>query len=50
MYVIGVLNIEELKQKISKCTYESEICYRGSFGAAKAILDFIKIEDIGSMN
>lgn len=48
--LFGVSNIEELKQKISKCTYKKEICYSGSFDTASVILNFIKVEDIGSMN
>lgn len=48
--LFGVSNIEELKQKISKCTYESNMRYSGSFDSALAILNFIKVEDIGSMN
>lgn len=51
MYVLfGVDNIEKLKSVISKCTYEREMHYSGSFDPAPAILNCIKIEDIGSMN
>lgn len=51
MYVLfGVENVEKLKNVISKCTYERDMHYRGSFDAALAILNYIKIEDIGSIN
>lgn len=48
--LFGVTDIDEFKQKISKCTYEREIRYSGSFDSAPAILNCIKIEDIGVIN
>ena len=42
-------NVEKLKNVISKCTYERDMHYRGSFDAALAILNYIKIEDIYMM-
>lgn len=39
--------IEKLKGKIEKCVYDSRMRYSGGRGAGPAILDFIKVEDIG---
>lgn len=51
MYVLfGVENLEKLKNVISRCVYERDMYYRGSFDAALAILNYIKIEDIGSID
>ena len=51
MYILfGVENVEKLKNAISKCVYEQDMRYIGSFDAASAILNYIKIEDIGSIN
>ena len=43
-------NIDELKEKISKCVHNSDMKYSGSWDAAPAILDWIKIDDIGTLN
>ncbi len=48
--LFGVDNLEELKQRISKCTYEEGMCYRGSFDTPSAILNIIKLEEIATMN
>lgn len=48
--LFGVPDIEKLKNVIAKCTYDREMRYRGSFDSAPAILNYIEIEDIGSMN
>ena len=51
MYILfEVENVEKLKNAISKCVYEQDMRYKGSFDAALAILNYIKIEDIGSIN
>jgi len=51
MFVLfGVNSIDELKEKIKNCTYDGEMKYRGSFDAAPAILNFIQLDEIGSMN
>ena len=48
--LFGVDNIEQLKEKIAKCEYDSNMKYSGSWEAAPAILSVIKLEDIGSLN
>ena len=48
--LFGVDSIESLKEKISKCTYDREMRYNGSFDAAPAILSLIKLDDIGTVN
>lgn len=48
--LFGVSSIEELKQGISKCKFNHEIGYRGAWESAPAILNFIKVEDIGTIN
>ena len=48
--LFGIDNIEELKVKISRCTHDSKMCYNGSFDTAFAILDYIKLDEIGSIN
>ena len=48
--LFGVSTIDELKQKVSKCTYNNEIRYSNSFDAAPSILNYIKIDEIGIMN
>lgn len=48
--LFGVNDLEELKQRISKCKYEHEMRYNGSFDSAPAILSIIKLDDIGSVN
>ena len=40
----------ELKGKIEKCVYNSEISYLRGWDAAPAILNYIKVEDIGTLN
>ena len=48
--LFGVNDIEELKGKIEKCVYNSEISYLRGCDAAPAILNYIKVEDIGTLN
>ena len=50
MILFGVRSIEELKTVIEKCTHDSRMKYSGSWDAAPAILDSIKIDEIGSIN
>lgn len=50
MSLFGVNSIEELKVAISKCKYNGDIRYAGNFDAAPAILNYIKIDDIGIWN
>lgn len=48
--LFGVSSLEELKQRISKCSYDKEMRYSGSFDSAPAILNIIKLDDIGTVN
>lgn len=48
--LFGVNDIEELKGKIEKCVYNSEISYLRGWDAAPTILNYIKVEDIGTLN
>ena len=48
--LFSVDNIDELKEKISKCVHNSDMKYSGSWEAEPAILDWIKIDDIGTLN
>lgn len=48
--LFGAGNIEELKKKIGECAYDSRIRYSDGMEAAPAILNFIKVEDIGTLN
>lgn len=48
--LFGVENIDDLKNAISKCVYNDRIRYNSSFNTAPAILNYIKIEEIGSIN
>lgn len=49
MLLFGVESIEELKTIIQKCTHDSKMKYSGSWDVAPAILDCIKIDEIGSV-
>lgn len=49
MILFGVESIEELKNVIGKCTYDSKMKYQGSWDAAPAILNSIKIDEIGCL-
>lgn len=48
--LFGVKNIEELKEIIRHCTFDQEMKYNGSFNSAPAILSYVKLDDIGSIN
>lgn len=48
--LFGVDCIEKLKEKIEKCVYDSQIKYSGGWEAAPAILNSIKVEDIGTLS
>lgn len=48
--LFGVKSIEELKAKLKDCTSDLEMRYNRSFDSAPAILDCIKLEEIGLMN
>ena len=49
MPIFGVSTIDELKERISKCVYDREYHYSGAYGAASAILTWVKLEDIGTL-
>lgn len=42
--------MKKLKKKIGECAYDSRIRYSDGMEAAPAILNFIKVEDIGTLN
>ena len=49
-FYLGVESIDELKKRIGKCVYDSKMRYSNSWEAAPAILNYIKVDDIGSLN
>ena len=48
--LFGVKSIEELKEKLKVCISDREMRYTGSFHSAPAILNCVRLEEIGSMN
>lgn len=48
--LFGVSTVEELKDAVKNCTFNPNMKYNNSFTSAPAILNYIKLEDIGSMN
>lgn len=48
--LFGVNSVEELKNALKNCTFNIKMRYSGSFDAAPAILSYIKLEEIGSLN
>lgn len=49
MPVFGAKTIIELKDKVSKCTYEKDYHYSGAWQAASAILTWIKLDEIATL-
>ena len=47
--LFGVDSIEKLKGVVAKCTFDDRVSYRGRWPAS-AILNFIKVEEIGTIN
>lgn len=47
--LFGVTSIDQLKQIISTCGFDENVCYREAFSSAPAILNYINLEDIGTM-
>lgn len=47
--LFGASSIEELKNVITPCTFNREIRYSGAFFSAPAILNYVKLEEIGTM-
>ena len=50
MVLFGVDSIEELKDVVGKCVYDSRMKYQNSWDAAPAILDSIAVDEIGILN
>lgn len=50
MILFGVRNLDELKRVVGKCTYDDRMKYSGSWNAAPAILNYIKVEEIGTLS
>ena len=50
MQLFGVDSIENLKAVVGKCIFDEKMMYSGAWDAAPAILSYIKIEDIGTLN
>ena len=50
MVLFGVSSLEELKSVVGKCVYDREMKYSGSWNAAPAILSYVKVEEIGTLN
>lgn len=50
MILFGVSSLEELKCVVGKCVYDSSMKYSGSWDAAPAILNYIRIDEIGTLN
>lgn len=50
MVLFGVSSLEELKGVVGKCVYDSRMKYSGSWDAAPAILNYIKVDEIGTLN
>jgi len=50
MALFGVDSLEELKESVSKWTFNDKMKYSGSWDVAPAILNCIKVEDIGTLN
>lgn len=50
MVLFGVDGLDGLKVAVEKCTYDDKMKYSGSWDAAPAILNCIKVEDIGTLS
>ena len=48
--LFGVESLDDLKAVIEKCTFDDKMKYSGSWDAAPAILNCIKVEDIGTLS
>ena len=48
--LFGVNSVAKLKDVISRCTFDNNVCYTGCHVPASAILNFIKVEEIGTIN
>lgn len=50
MVLFGVDNLDALKAAVRKCTFDDQMKYSRSWDAAPAILNCIKVEDIGTLS
>lgn len=50
MDLFGVENIDALKEAVGKCEFSREMRYSGSFDSAPAILNYVQVDDIGTLN
>ena len=50
MVLFGVNSLEELKNVVKKCEYDGHIKYSRSWDAAPAILSYISVDEIGTLN
>lgn len=50
MELLGVENIEALKEAVGKCEFSREMRYNGSFDSDPAVLNYIQVDDIGTLN
>lgn len=50
MVLFGVDSLDDLKRVIGKCSYDEKMKHSGSWAAALAILNCIKVEDIGTLS
>lgn len=48
--LFDVKSIDELKAVISKCEFDREMRYNNSFNSAPAILNYINVDEIGTLN
>lgn len=48
--LFGVNSVAKLKDVISRCTFDNNVCYTGCHEPASTILNFIKVEEIGTIN
>lgn len=48
--LFGVDSLDSLKVAVGKCTFDDDMKYSGSWDVAPAILNCIKVEDIGTLN
>lgn len=50
MVLFGVDSLDSLKVAVEKCTFDDKMKYPDSWDAAPAVLNCIKVEDIGTLN
>lgn len=50
MLLFGADSLDGLKAAVRKCTFDDKMKYSGSWDAAPAILNCIKVEDIGTLS